>query len=97
MNENNTYTYYADIGCIRLSNKDGSAVMVPNGYGDGAFNLYIVDKLTVNTYGYKLRGYIEGTFNVCEYDTSNDSVLVQLIGKYAVYSHSGDILLEKWR
>lgn len=37
------YSYSADLGSIKLINKNGCSILLSNRYGDGMFNFYILD------------------------------------------------------
>lgn len=102
--------YYCDGGSIMIGTKE-SRVCFPNGYGDGDFEVRVInpndstDKLYMSEDKWDWIGTVEGDgFNVYDYDCLHDEdledkehILFHLSGRYGVYRRKGEIALEKWR
>lgn len=84
-----------------------SRASFPNGFGDGEFEVSVVedtkDKETFHKQsGWKWVGTVEGeNINVYSMDCLNedeldDSILYNLSGGFGVYCREGDIVLERW-
>lgn len=97
--------YACDGGSIMIGNETCRACF-PNHYGDGYHNVYLCRDEEYPTWGdeWDFMGTVEGTnLNVYDYDcyhgdalTCDSNFLFVLSGRYAVYAHDGDIIIQKW-
>ncbi len=93
----NAYGYTCDCGGVKIGN-DGLSVLYSNGYGDGAFTVFVAPE---EYYLDRIESMFEyvGTFQLSQPGNlySNDcgsSVLTQLQpGRYSVYSKNGTVLI----
>lgn len=94
--------YRCDAGSI-LAGSKLFAVHLPNGYGDGLFDVFIIDERSSIKIpdGYSFVTIVEGRFNIYDYDClskeerdNDDNILVQINGKYAVFCNQGDIIFK---
>ena len=102
-----SYHYNCDAGSLALGNADFT-INICNGIGDGGYRVYISRKrLDGNSAFHKKYHFetsINGTFNVYNYDCYHTrqqreakcNILATLTGRYGIYSHDGDMLLEYW-
>lgn len=91
-----TYIYKCDAGSLLIGN-DNFSILIPNGYGDGLFELAISDERIETDYRFITTFNVRGEANVYSYDCNTDAVLCTLTeGRYAVYSDYGNMLIEKW-
>ena len=90
------YEYSCDGGSIKLGNEQVN-IHLPNGYGDGSFDIYIgsEDEIDIPKEATFI-GSIEGKFYVYGYDCSNSQILCELEGTYAISRYEGTIYLERW-
>ena len=102
--------YDCDGGSIAIGTK-GCIACFPNGYGDGAFSVRIVNtdeqrkKFCDNKDDWKYVGSVEGDeINVYSYDClqgeeleDRSNILYTLSGRYGVYRNNGKIVLEQWQ
>lgn len=89
------YYYSADGGSILLGNDDFTCCYT-NGFGDGTFAVYVVERGEKSTRSYNFKGAVAGTFNVYGYDCDKDEILTTLTGRFGVYAKDGTIILERW-
>lgn len=91
------YYYTAEAGSVMLGT-EGFKAHYPNGSGDGDFKIYIDeadDVANPEAVGWHFVDVVEGIFDVYDYDCYEAERLTSLIGRYLIYSRSGDILLKK--
>ena len=97
----NAYGYSCDCGSVKIGNK-GLSVLYSNGYGDGAFTVFVAPTCYDM---YRIESMFEyvGTFqlsqpgNLYSYDCGDSSVLTELQpGRYNVYSMNGTVLIVKF-
>lgn len=89
------YNYLADGGAIQLGNEDFVCHYM-NNYGDGYFEIFVIEKNEKSTKDYEFVGSVEGTFNVYGYDCDKSEILTTLTGRYGVYAKNGTIILKEW-
>lgn len=94
------YTYYCDGGSLKLGNGNFTATY-GNDFGDGDFEVRIYDSEEEVMKDYELnqlnfKGSVEGEISIYEYDCGNE-ILTTINGRYGIYAHCGDIILEKWK
>lgn len=96
----------ADGGNVKIGSLDGSfSVGLPNGYGDGCFTVFIVEKRSLckrnfNAHMMDYIGSIDGKFQIYTYDcqenceVDNEERIFE--GRYMIYAHKGTVVLEKY-
>ena len=91
-------TYVADAGNLKLTHGDVS-VSFANRYGDGQFYVTILDNINdddnVIPADAAWEGVVEGSWSIEQYDCGTGHPVAHINGKYAVYSHKGDMYVQK--
>lgn len=95
--------YLCDAGSVMIGGKT-FVVDIPNGYGDGCFNVYVDNAKELMVYDLEHEGFnyvtmVKGRFNIYDYDClkkeerdDDTRILAQLHGTYLVFSNYGDVL-----
>jgi hypothetical protein len=96
--------YYctSEVGSVLIGNEQ-VRFAIPNGYGDGltAVRVYdIGEAIDINGNDLHFKTFVEGTFNIYDYDCcdgSQEHVLATLDGRYGVYIGELLVVFQKWR
>lgn len=75
----------SDAGGVRVQH-DGFSVLIPNGHGDGVSRVAVFGRdEPFNAEALHYFTHIEGPFDVCAYDCSENDIALHLDGAYNVY------------
>ena len=95
------YNYGCDAGILLIGNKE-CLMYMPNGYGDGGFNVLVAEQGDVVTEGFRFVTAIKGQdiklydYDCLDYEELDEHVICTLSGRYGVYNYDGDIFIERW-
>jgi hypothetical protein len=85
----------SDAGSVKIGNSSFS-VLISNGCGDGTTRVAIFDdEKEFNSDMMDFQASINGCFNIYSYDCGND-VVINLNGRYGIYSYQGFVAFENW-
>lgn len=92
------FTTSSDAGSVKVGNENFT-VLIPNGYGDGLTNVYVLEENENICDFTKEANYftrIEGTFNIYDDDCWKDpTALITLKGGYSAWYFNGEVWLKK--
>lgn len=92
------FTTGSDAGSVKVGNENFT-VLIPNGYGDGLTNVYVLEEnedICDFTKKAKYFTAVEGTFNLYDDDCIKDAtVLITLTGWYSAWYYNGEVWLKK--
>ena len=96
------YNYSCDAGSVLVGTTEFQ-VRLQNGFGDGYFDIYVVDNGEIDLSEYRFNTTIAGTFTIYDYDCLSetelkmpDHKLTELNGYYGVYYNDGTVVFEDW-